>query len=80
RTLLPGYPKVMARLDAPTELWWFPNLFGGPAWLRAAAVAGLDLLVLDAPHLYDRPGDIYRRPDGKDWPDNALRFAALAWV
>ena len=38
---------------------------------------GLDLLVLDAPHLYDRPGNPYLGPDGADWPDNcaALRGA-----
>ncbi len=34
--------------------------------------------MLDAPHLYARPGNPYLGPDGKDWPDNALRFAALA--
>ena len=37
-----------------------------------------DLLVLDAPHLYDRTGNPYVGPDGQDWPDNAERFAALA--
>jgi starch synthase len=53
-------------------------LFGGTARLIAATVAGLDLFVLDALHLYDRAGDPYRGPDGRDWPDNAVRFAALA--
>ncbi len=43
-----------------------------------ARAGGLDLFVLDAPHLYDRPGSPYAGPDGSDWPDNALRFAALA--
>ncbi len=53
---------------------------GGPARLLAARAAGLDLFVLDAPHLYDRPGNPYLGPDGRDWPDNAFRFAALARV
>jgi starch synthase len=44
----------------------------------SAEAAGLALLVLDAPHLYRRAGGPYLGPDGKDWPDNALRFAALA--
>jgi hypothetical protein len=35
------------------------------------------LTAVDAPHLYDRPGNPYLGPDGKDWPDNAQRFAAL---
>ena len=41
---------------------------------------GLDLIVLDAPHLYDRPGNPYLGPDGSDWPDNWRRFAALCRV
>ena len=51
---------------------------GAPA--RPAAAAGLDLFVLDAPHLFARPGNPYLGADGRDWPDNALRFAALARV
>ena len=39
---------------------------------------GLEIIAVDAPHLYDRPGNPYLGPDGKDWPDNARRFAALA--
>ncbi len=38
----------------------------------------LDLFVLDAPHLYLRPGGPYLGPDGLDHPDNVLRFAALS--
>jgi len=39
----------------------------------AARIAGLDLFVLDAPHLFDRPGNPYSGPDGHDWP--TMRFA-----
>src|SRR6266545_2825886 len=49
---------------------------GYPAVTDARA-GGLDLLALDAPHLYARAGNPYVGPDGKEWPDNALRFAAL---
>ena len=80
RTLLPGYPKVMAALGAATEVAADPNLFGGAARLLSGQAAGLDLLVIDAPHLYDRPGLPYGGPDGKDWPDNPERFAALSWM
>ena len=77
RTLVPGYPAVLrsARADGgarPSSA----DLFGGPARLLAgAAPTALDLLVLDAPHLYDRPGNPYLGPDGSDWPDNYRRFA-----
>jgi starch synthase len=80
RTLLPGYPAVMAALGtrgvAEQAAW--DDLFGGPARLLAGRAAGLDLLVLDAPHLFARMGSPYLGPDGKDWPDNDLRFAALS--
>lgn len=76
RTLIPGYPKVMEHLAAPESLHDFADLFGGPARLLAEG----DLLVLDAPHLYGRGGNPYVGADGKDWPDNWRRFAALGLV
>ncbi len=83
RTLVPGYPAVMAALagskaSSAEVLHAFPDLFGGPARIVAGEAGGLDLLALDAPHLFDRPGSPYLGPDGRDWPDNPLRFAALA--
>ena len=80
KTLLPGYPAVMEALKRPRALRNESDLMGGPARLLGGKVAGLDLFVLDAPHLYDRPGSIYLGPDGKDWPDNPERFAALSWM
>jgi starch synthase len=80
RTLLPGYPAVMKALTDVTVLWEDADLFGGPARILSAKAAGLALYVVDAPHLYDRPGSIYLGPDGRDWPDNPERFAALSWV
>ncbi|MEH3108192.1 MAG: glycogen synthase GlgA [Sphingomonas fennica] len=77
-TLLPGYPAVLAALGRGAAFHDWPDLMGGPARLLRGTAAGLDLIVLDAPHLYDRPGNPYLGPDGQDWPDNALRFAALA--
>ena len=80
RTLLPGYPGVMGRLGTPKVVSQIDDLFGGPARVLAVQVAGLDLLVVDAPHLYDRAGGIYLDAGGQDWPDNAERFAALCDV
>jgi starch synthase len=75
---VPGYPAVMAALEGATELHRYPDLFGGAARILRGRAKGLDIAVLDAPHLHDRPGNPYLGPDGKDWPDNAQRFAALA--
>ncbi len=80
RTLVPGYPRVHAALRDGREVWSEADLFGGPGRLIATEAAGLDLLVLDAPHLYAREGGPYLAPDGRDWPDNPERFAALCWV
>ena len=80
RTLLPGYRSVLAQLIKPVTVETFADLFGGPAKLLACKVAGLDLLIIDAPHLFDRDGSIYVTAEGQDWPDNPERFAALSYV
>lgn len=80
RTLLPGYPAVMAHVQGGRVVAEFDDLFGGPAKLHAGRFAGLDLIVIEADHLYGRPGNPYLGPDGRDWPDNWRRFAALSWV
>ena len=78
RTLVPGYPDVIKALPAAEEIVDVPHFFGGPARLLGGSHGDLDLLVLDAPHLFARPGNPYVTPDGKDWPDNGVRFAALS--
>ncbi|WP_297975822.1 glycogen synthase GlgA, partial [uncultured Amaricoccus sp.] len=77
RTLLPGYPAVMARLGETRLLHEYQALLGVPARLLAATVAGLELVVIDSPPLYDRPGGPYGDPSGRDHPDNWRRFGAL---
>jgi starch synthase len=78
RTLVPGYPAVMRTLKRAETAHAWEDRFGGPARLLTATVAGLKLFVLDAPHLYDRPGGPYADEGGADFGDNARRFAALA--
>ncbi|MBT3070469.1 glycogen synthase GlgA [Rhodomicrobium sp. Az07] len=78
RSLIPGYPSVIGALESCETALEIPDLFGAPARVLAATAGEIDLFVLDAPHLYDRPGNPYTQPDGTDWPDNAFRFAALA--
>lgn len=80
RVLLPAYRGLRERLEDAAEVMRIDALFGGAATLWAGRSAGLDLLLVDAPHLFDRPGSIYLGPDGKDWPDNARRFAGLSQV
>ena len=76
-TMLPGYPAVMAALGNARAAKTLPDLFGGPARLIRGKVSGIDIIGIDAPHLFGRAGSPYLMPDGREWPDNGLRFAAL---
>lgn len=79
RTMLPGYPSVVSRLPKKVRaLHSYPDLFGGKAKVLGVEIDGIDLLVLDAPHLFDRPGGAYGDAGGVDWPDNWKRFAAFS--
>ncbi|TRL39668.1 glycogen synthase GlgA [Rhizobium straminoryzae] len=78
RTLIPGYPAVKAALGTTRHLLHFEDLIGVPADVLEAKVAGLDLLVLDAPALFERASGPYLDTDGKDYSDNWRRFAALS--
>ena len=80
RVLLPGYSSVMKQIKPSETVAKYEDLFGGPATLLSCKVAGLDMLILNAPHLYDRDGAIYGDAAGVDWPDNPKRFAALCKV
>ena len=78
RTLLPAYPGLIDKAQATVEVWSDPALFGGPGRVLTGEVGDSAVLLLDAPHLYDRKGGPYGNP--QDFPDNAQRFAALSWV
>ncbi|MFT4231883.1 MAG: glycogen synthase GlgA [Leucobacter sp.] len=79
RVLMPAYPGLLDRMGRSRRVWRDDDLFGGPAAVRHGTIDGLDLLLLDAPHLFDRPGGPYN-VDGHDHHDNHVRFAALSWV
>lgn len=72
RVLMPAYPGLAALKGAKQV----GEMEGGR--LLAAKAEGLSLLLLDCPGLFDRSGGPYLGPDGKDWPDNPFRFAALS--
>ena len=77
RVLMPGYPAMRAALSEDAEVHELGSLPGGPARLLCGRAAGIEVMVLDSPRLFDRPGNPYLGPDGKDWPDNHLRYGAL---
>ncbi|MBV0911760.1 glycogen synthase GlgA [Anianabacter salinae] len=75
RVLMPAYRGLLPRLGGGTALW-SGDLQGGKARIVAAEASGTRMLLLDAPHLYDREGGPYAGAKG-DHPDNPQRFAAL---
>ena len=79
RVLMPAYRSLRAQAADWPVVWVEEGLWGGTGRVLSGEVAGVNLLLLDAPHLYDREGGPYSGPMG-DWQDNAQRFAALSWV
>jgi starch synthase len=80
RVLLPGYPAVMGALENANVAAEMPDFFGGFGQLVAGRAMGLDVIAINAAHLYGRPGNPYLGPDKVDWPDNWRRFAALSYA
>lgn len=80
RILIPAYPKLASLVATGESVMVFEDLFGGPASIVSVQADGLEMLLLNAPHLFDRPGSIYLGPNGQDWPDNDVRFAALSFA
>ena len=77
RIMLPGYPDLADLVAAGKELLRVDDGILGEVRVASARAEGLDLLLVNAPGLYHRAGSPYLDPDGSDWPDNHLRFAAL---
>ncbi|VAW16890.1 Glycogen synthase, ADP-glucose transglucosylase [hydrothermal vent metagenome] len=80
KTLVPGYPAVMKATKSGNRIAQIDDLFGASANLVGARVKGLELIIIDAPHLYQREGGPYGDSAGNDWPDNWKRFGALGKV
>jgi starch synthase len=83
RLLVPGYPPVLQALRESTVVAMLGPAFGAASLVvRLGRLAGIDVpgYVLDAPALFDRPGNPYTTSAGNEWPDNPLRFGALSWI
>ena len=78
RTLVPGYPAVKSAVKDTVKIGEFTHLLGEHADILEGHHEGLDLLILDAPAYFDRPGGPYLDSTGKDHADNWKRFAALS--
>ncbi|VAX07634.1 Glycogen synthase, ADP-glucose transglucosylase [hydrothermal vent metagenome] len=79
RLILPAYPEVVEKTIPLKEvaLLHAPGRVEPIRLLSGMLPGHLPLYLVDAPGLFDRPGNPYVGPDGHDWPDNAQRFAVF---
>ena len=80
RVLLPGYTDIVEQLTHIQIVGECAAKAEMPAARlgRASTRDGLPVYVLLCPQLYDRPGNPYGDEEGRDWPDNDIRFARFA--
>ena len=83
RLLLPGLPAILDAVQSARTVIDIGACFGAlRVRLLLARLPGsqLPVYVVDAPHLYRRPGSPYQDSQGNEWSDNLQRFALLGWV
>ena len=83
RLMLPGYQAVLSSANSltPVASLTLPHV-RGPVHLLEGCLPDSRVVtyLLEAPAYFDRPGNPYLAPNGRDWLDNAQRFASLARV
>ena len=87
RVLVPAYPALLKSFPDAAEIarpHWLGGLLPTPGLREAVAPDGTPLLLLDYPPYFNRQGNPYLGPEGRDWLDNHLRFGLLsrvaAWI
>ena len=83
RMLVPGFPAFQERLSDKKTVFELPGRFGSYAirvQLGTLAENGQTIYFIDAPGLFDRPGNPYTNAAGQDYYDNYRRFALLGWI
>ncbi len=80
RTLMPGYPDALAAIEGAEVVAEIGDrLVSGPIRIVSGRTpdSAAPVWLVDAPSLYRREGGLYTDSEGRDWPDNAVRFAVL---
>jgi starch synthase len=83
RMLVPGFPAFLEGIDDRQLVAEIPPRFGASAIRLYSGVlpgSGIKTYVIDAPGLYDRPGNPYSDAKNRAYPDNYRRFALLGWL
>ncbi|PWF55346.1 glycogen synthase GlgA [Massilia glaciei] len=83
RVLVPGFPALMAGVAHKQLVAELAPRFGVDAirlYRGLLPDSGIAAYVIDAPALFDRPGNPYADAQHRAYPDNYRRFALLGWV
>ncbi|RYF72443.1 MAG: glycogen synthase GlgA, partial [Comamonadaceae bacterium] len=85
RVLLPGFPAIVSGvtdLAATHELRapWGDSTRILVGRIVTSGCPDITAYVIDAPHLYDRPGNPYEDAQRRPYGDNHRRFALLGWA
>lgn len=79
RVLLPGFPDIRRGIP-DAHVVSRRDTFAGKISLLFGHYNGVGIYLIDAPHLYERPGSPYHDTNLYAYTDNVLRFALLGWV
>jgi starch synthase len=83
RVLLPGFPAMRAGILDQELVAELPARFGADVIRLVCGRlpgSGVPAYMIDAPQLYDRPGNPYADGANRAYDDNDRRFALLGWV
>lgn len=79
RVLLPAFPDIRRGIP-DAQVVTRRDTFAGRITLLFGHFNGVGIYLIDAPHLYDRPGSPYHDTNLFAYTDNVLRFALLGWA
>ncbi len=83
RILMPAYPGALAQVRDQADIEDLVTVPGGQVaalWTAHMPDSDIPVWLVDLPSLFDREGRLYADAQGRDWPDNGLRFGVLSHV
>ena len=83
RVVMPAYPRAVLQLREPRIAARLKSVMGVSDGLIIAGMfpdCDLQVFLISSASLFGRAGGLYQDDEGRDWPDNGLRFAFLSRV
>lgn len=83
RVVMPAYPQALSRLRNGKVVASLPPVMGIEDGIVVSGLfpdCDLPVLLIYSAELFGRSGGLYQDDEGRDWPDNAKRFAFFSQV